>query len=243
MIRKKRSFICILALVSCLAGCAPISGSVPTQTPQATPTPTLAPTSTPAPVNEKILAEGLALSPANANLVEKLAELWPSNQLVADGAFYDNGSIALAGGGSALTSGGGPSRIRNFELQSPGRITLWDIRTNSQRELLSSDKGKATYNMLAISPDRQWIALAGSAAIVLGELQAGAESSPSFKNTQIDLGEIKEYGPLVGIAFSADSRLLAVVGQSGGILVWDVQAGRKFAALPVVIENSEMMLS
>lgn len=245
---KTPRLICSLVILFYLFGCASISPSRPTVTPEPSLTPTTAPTFTPAPVYEKILTDGLVLSPANANLIEKLADLWPHNMPVADATFYDNGSIALATSDSSLASGGGPSSIGNFALQGDSRVTLWDIRTNSPRELFSAGEGKDTYSRLAVSPDRKWIALAGSTAIVLGELQADASDGPSFQSTSIDLSELKEQSafansPLVGAAFSPDSHLLAVTGQSGSRLVWDVQAGRKLAAVPVIITDQTFNVS
>lgn len=237
----------ILILSMAISSCgaeqffAPASTPLPadTLTPTNTFTPTLTPT--PFPVNAELIGDSITITPKNANFIQRLADLWPSKKLVSSAVFYNESLIALGTGRSSKS--GNFSGLNIFEITERAKITLWDIRTNTELEISSTNALDTRYSIVTVSPNQKWIAFAANDRFMLGELQNNADGELKFKSAEIDISEIEEDGSVIGAAFSHDSRLLAIVGQFGGIMIWDVEANQKMAALPVTFIDEEFPIS
>jgi WD40 repeat protein len=100
-------------------------------------------------------------------------------------------------------------------------VRIWDVSDGKQVRVLSGHDGPV--DQLAVSPDGRLLAAAND----------DASAGVSVRVWELDSGrELKRYSipfAVHGLSFSADGKRLAVVGDSSGYIVWDVESGSETA--------------
>ncbi len=135
-------------------------------------------------------------------------------------------------------------------LPSSGKLHVFDVR--SGKLLRAFRPGGVEFEAFALSPNGKWLATIQSKPLAEGV--AGAPPAPKCDLRIIDFATNKvvvrreiDGGSFSKLCFSPGSRLLAKIGsktqsfRDGGISLWDVEAGREFAWIPV--ECSEIAFS
>jgi WD40 repeat protein len=102
-------------------------------------------------------------------------------------------------------------------IAQDGRAVVWDVRTDHLVRALG-EPGTFEGSHIAVSPDGRWLAAQDTAAAVaIVDLERG-EVAYTFR---------EERCPVKSMAWSPDSRRLAVGLSDGGVVVWDLHAVRK----------------
>ena len=128
------------------------------------------------------------------------------NILTGDEAGFQ--SVAFSPDGKTLATG-----------DWQGTLRLWDMGSREQVATLPGDK--ETRCFVTFAPDGQTLATGNGNTARLWDARPKAP-----------LAEFQIPGKIAAMAFSQDSRLVAVGGNGGTVLVWDRAAGREAARLP-----------
>jgi WD40 repeat protein len=199
--------------------------------------PTMTPVPSPVPVNAGILDKLIELSPGNAKYLSPSATLWPANFIVSGMAFYPGKNMLLLGTGQGY-SYSPYTKLDGLPMTEGTKIILWDLITNLQQDVIEIEtkvdsmdiNSFQSYKSVAVSPDGEWVVLAGSDRMLLGSIvKDTANSGPQFSHQEILYNEFANPNPDGGAAFSPDSRLLAISNGYGDIQVWDVQTKQTLA--------------
>ena len=102
-------------------------------------------------------------------------------------------------------------------IAQDGRAVVWDVRGDRLVRPLGKP-GTFEGGHIAVSPDGRWLAAQDTAtAVAIADLERG-EIAYTFR---------EEHCPLKSMAWSPDSRRLALGLSDGGLVVWDLHAIRK----------------
>jgi serine/threonine protein kinase/WD40 repeat protein len=102
-------------------------------------------------------------------------------------------------------------------IAQDGRAVVWDVRGDRLVRALG-EPGTFEGSHIAVSPDGRWLAAQDTAtAVAIADLERG-EIAYTFR---------EERCPVKSMAWSPDSRRLAVGLSDGGLVVWDLHAVRK----------------
>lgn len=116
-------------------------------------------------------------------------------------------SAAFAPDGKTLASSGGSDRtVRLWEAGSGKELKVWQ------------GPGRAV-GPVAFAPDSARVAIGGDGVVAIWET---AKDKPTLLSASQPLA-----GMIQGVAFSADGRTLAAVGDDGKLILWDVQSGKE----------------
>ncbi|HUN33706.1 MAG TPA: hypothetical protein VMU95_16980 [Trebonia sp.] len=147
---------------------------------------------------------------------------WPGAPAAAALTVGTPASLPLAAGGDLGALAVSPDGTRLLAVDSGGDVRQWDLRTGAARTLPSlpayaSDPGGALFG-LAISPDLQTLAAAGTSDVVLQQAATGTQSADvSFSFGTNFTGSVGQ----PGAAFSPDGRLLAYNDSHGNVYLLD----------------------
>ena len=199
--------------------------SVPSPLPSATLTATFTVTSTPFPVNAEVMDQAVGLEVPSLDLLESLAPLWPPQPMISDLAVLPNQPIVVLGYGE-------PSGRLNAAPGGHPQLVFWDIETNTPIVTVESEAEGVFFKSIAVSPDGSRVAYVGTDRILIATRES--EAAPNvlvFTTQEFADGDTNSIGGDRGAAFNPDGRLLAIMTNDGNILLWDVQAGRKWIGL------------
>lgn len=199
---------------------------MPSAPPGDTVTATFTMTSTPFPVNAKVMDQAVVLEVPSLDLIESLAPLWPLQPTISDLAVLPSQpSIIVFGYGE-------PSGRINAAPGGHPQLVFWDIKINRPIATVESEAEGVFFKSIAVSPDGSRVAYVGTDRILIATLESGsAPHAPVFTGQEFADEDTKSIGGDRGVAFSPDGSLLALMTNDGTILLWDVQAGRKWAGL------------
>lgn len=117
---------------------------------------------------------------------------------------------------------------------------IWKLPANQITQIKDGTKGKIiltaeslTYN-IAISPDSNWVV-----AVEYDSEDAQRNRASLVSMDGKTQRQLKHGGRITGVAFTADSKLVATSGVDGLISFWDIQTGQKQFSL----DNSEYIFS
>lgn len=200
--------------------------SVPSALPSDTVSATFTVTTTPFPVNAEVMDQAVVLEVPSLDLIESLAPLWPLQPTISDLAVLPSQpSIIVIGYGE-------PSGRLNAAPGGHPQLVFWDIKTNIPILTLESKAEGVFFKSIAVSPDGSRVAYVGTDRILIATLESESEPSAlAFTVQEFFDEDTKSVGGDRGVAFSPDGSLLAIMTKDGNILLWDVQAGRKWAGL------------
>jgi WD40 repeat protein len=220
-----------------IAGCSSIStptaftpvlsGTQPSiPLPDTTVTAAFTATSTPFPVNAEVMEQAVVLDIPSLDLIESLALLWPSQPQVSDLAVLPNHpSIIVIGYGE-------PSGRLNAAPGGHPQLVFWNIETNTPIFTVESESEGIFFSSIVVSPDGSLVAYLGKDRILIVTLESGASPNDlAFTRQEFVDSDTNSMGYALGAAFSPDGRMLAIMADDGTILLWDVQAGRKWTEL------------
>lgn len=231
-------YSCLLILSLYISGCTSsftpptftpvlteIQTSVPSPLLSTTVTATFTVTSTPFPVNAEVMDQAVVLEVPSLDLLKSLAPLWPLQPLISDLAVLPNQSIIVLGYGE-------PSGRLNAAPGGHPQLVFWNIETNTPIVTVQSEAEGVFFNSVAVSPDGSRVAYVGTDRILIATRESGAAPDVLiFTGQEFADGDTNSIGYDRGAAFSPDGRFLAVMENDGNILLWDVQAGRKWTGL------------
>lgn len=183
-------------------------------------------TSTPFPVNAEIMDQAVVLEVPSLDLIESLAPLWPLQPTISDMAVLPSQpSIIVFGYGE-------PSGRLNAAPGGHPQLVFWDIETNTPILTLESKAEGVFFRSIVVSPDGNRVAYVGTDRILIATRESGAvPDALVFTSQELFDEDTKSIDGDRGAAFSPDGSLLAIMTDDGNILLWDVQAGRKWAGL------------
>lgn len=200
--------------------------STPSPLPSATVTAAFTVTPTPFPVNAEVMDHAVALEVHSLDLIKSLSSLWPLQPTISDLAVLPSQpSIIVIGYGE-------PSGRLNAAPGGHPQLVFWDIKTNTPILTVESEAEGVFFKSIAVSPDGSRVAYVGTDRILIATRESGAAPDAlAFTAQEFVDGDTNSIGGDRGATFSPDGRLLAIMTNDGSILLWDVQAGRKWTGL------------
>lgn len=233
------SYLCLLILSLWISGCTfssispalpPVltgdQKSTPSPLPDTTATAAFTATTTPFPVNAKVMDQAVVLEVPSLDLIESLAPLWPLQPWISDLAVLPSQpSIIVIGYGE-------PSGRLNAAPGGHPQLVFWDIVTNTPILTIESEAEGVFFRSIVVSPDGNRVAYVGTDRILIATRESGSvPSTLAFTVQEFADGDTNSIGGDRSAAFSPDGSLLAIMTDDGNILLWDVQAGRKWTGL------------
>jgi hypothetical protein len=124
------------------------------------------------------------------------------------------------------------------------RLELWDAETGAEVRVFSATGNM--YRLMTFSPDGKMMAAIGNEPDTVhiwetvsgkerGTVHCGVQATPAVVNRRgrriVFPGNNLNNNNILALAFSADSRLLAVAKQDSAIHLWDLQGDRELAPL------------
>jgi WD40 repeat protein len=136
-------------------------------------------------------------------------------------AFGPDGKTLVAASGYWTIRVGTPlSRFLPLNVDQPGEVKLWDVRTGASRFLPQGRPPKVLAT--AFSPDGKRFATASARPVI--QLWDPATGQTTELRTDHE-------GPIFAVAFSRDGKELATGGWDGTVRIWEVATGKKKARL------------
>ncbi|WP_461018271.1 WD40 repeat domain-containing protein, partial [Streptomyces daliensis] len=169
----------------------------------------------------------VAFSPDGSTLASAGSDgatvLWNSADRTRQ-ATLDNGddsvnSIAFSPDGRTLATGGDAGE------PGEGGLTLWDLGSEPEREKHGKRVGRGDFKLVAYSPDgRTLVTVTSDNTLALRDAQRPEEAT--------ELPAASTTDPATDVAFTPDSRTLAVTLRSGDTTLWDLAERKKRATFP-----------
>lgn len=210
-------------------------------------------------LNERHSGQPRTFDTGPVNLYNSAAALSPDGKTAAVVPMYHGGDMAVrffnTGTGKQVREIDNDQQITGLAFSPDGRLLA--VSTQQRIELWNADDGgevrvfasgqNTMHRLLSFSPDGKMLAALGNEpdTVHICEVASGKERSSVHFSSQPASGAVGRRGRMrvvfpgnnmnnngiLALAFSADSRLLAVSKQDSAIHLWDLQADRELAPL------------